>query len=135
VSAASFRLGTMASSVSAAVGESNLQAASATVSSLGAKTRGAVSSTVSFLQEKGVVSGAHGLVASAGSTAKSVFALAQSGVCLVSRQHNEMICLTYLRQWQGFWGSAASESEAESASHAIVSDSIQVEVILWFKVV
>lgn len=88
--------------------ESNLQAASATVSSLGAKTRGAVSSTVSFLQEKGVVSGAHGLVASAGSTAKSVFALAQSG-------------------WQGFWGSAASESEAESVSHAIVSDSIQVE--------
>ncbi len=127
MSAASFRLGTMASSVTAAVGESNLQAASATVSSLGAKTRGAVSSTVSFLQEKGVVSGAHGLVASAGSTAKSVFALAQSGVGFTSI--HEMICLIYLRQWQGLWGSAASESETESVSHSIISDSIQVEVI------
>jgi hypothetical protein len=80
VTAASIRLGTIASSVSAAVGESNVQAASATVSSIGAKTRGAVSSTVSFLEEKGVVSGAQGLVASAGATAKSVFAFAQSGV-------------------------------------------------------
>jgi hypothetical protein len=80
VNAATFRFGTIASSVSAAVGESNIQAASATVSSLGAKTRGAVSSTVSFLEEKGVVSGAQGLVASAGATAKSVFAIAQSGV-------------------------------------------------------
>ena len=80
VTAASVRLGSIASSVSAAVGESNVQAASATVSSIGAKTRGAVSSTVSFLEEKGVVSGAQGLAASASATAKSVFAFAQSGV-------------------------------------------------------
>jgi hypothetical protein len=80
VSAASARLGTIASSVTAAVGESNVQAATATVSSLGAKTRVAVSSTVSFLEEKGIVSGAQGLVASAGATAKSVFSFAQSGV-------------------------------------------------------
>ncbi len=80
VTAASIRLGTIASSVSAAVGESNVQAASATVSSIGAKTRGAVSSTVLFLEEKGLVSGAQGLAASAGATAKSVFAFAQSGV-------------------------------------------------------
>jgi hypothetical protein len=80
VSAASTSLSTIASSVTAAVGESNIQAASATVSSLGAKTRGAMSSTVTFLEEKGVVSGAQGLVASAGATAKSVFAFAQSGV-------------------------------------------------------
>jgi len=69
VTAASIRLGTIASSVSAAVGDSNVQAASATVSS-----------TVSFLEEKGVVSGAQGLAASASATAKSVFAFAQSGV-------------------------------------------------------
>ncbi len=80
MSAASARLGTIASSVSAAVGESNVQAATATVSSLGSKTREAVSSTVSFLEEKGIVSGAQGLVASAGATAKSVFSFAQSGV-------------------------------------------------------
>ena len=80
VSAASARLGTIASSVSAAVGESNVQAATATVSSLGAKTREAVSSTVSFLEEKGIVLGAQGLVASAGATAKSAFSFAQSGV-------------------------------------------------------
>ena len=124
VNAASFRFGTIASSVSAAVGESNIQAASATVSSLGAKTRGAVSSTVSFLEEKGVVSGAQGLVASAGATAKSVFAFAQSGVRF------NLSCFHHfsqrLHQWEGLWGNASSVSETENLDSRI-QDSVVVE--------
>jgi hypothetical protein len=94
VTAASAKLGTLASSVTAAVGESNVQAATARVSSLGVKTREAVSSTVSFLEEKGIVSGAQGLAASAGATAKSVFSFAQSGVIHISRYFYESFVST-----------------------------------------
>jgi len=128
VSAASTSLSTIASSVTAALGESNVQAASATVSSLGAKTRGAVSSTVSFLEEKGVVSGAQGFVASAGVTAKSVFAFAQSGVCCtLFIPHN--IFLSDFLQWQGLWRSGANDSQAQDSSDSTISDAGRVEVL------
>jgi hypothetical protein len=95
VSAASVRLGTIASSVSATVGESNVKAAAATVQALTTKTKGAVASTVSFLEEKGVVSGAQELVTSAGATAMSVFSLAQSGVrCFILVISNDIFLIS-----------------------------------------
>jgi hypothetical protein len=131
VTAASARLGTIANSVTSAVGESNVQAAAATVSSLGAKTREAVSSTVSFLEEKGIVSGAQGLVSSAGATAKSVFSFAQSGV---SRNANHfMLSQIFIRndmcQWQGFWAGGANQSQIQDISNSKIADAGRVEVI------
>jgi len=79
-------------------------------------------------RQKGFVSGAQGLVASAGVTAKSVFAFAQSGVCCnLFIPHN----IFFSGKVFGEVVPGANDSQSQDSSDSTISDAGRVEVLIF----